>query len=286
MDTLFKKAESAVKSKPVQKIGADTRGNLLPTSEPDIGFLGPNYDFSENVKLPGQIGVKRGSSFGSVMGAVKGVNYYLDTIAFGESSNFMTRGMPFQHLGVNYFVKNGQKCSNGADMWTYMELIPTGDAAGANVKRALESIGSVPLRGLAPGIIEDVKSAANPKPIVSALFGSGYAECKLIEKPVGDEFGKIKNDTKDPVEYWVSDPKTVYYRNGLAYQKKWVLRRNIDAATHEATPKTKNPDGSNAKQTVESFLNGDWTDRFSITQLVAGLTVLAAANYIVYRHRY
>lgn len=265
-------------------IGADKRGNLLPTSEPDIGFLGPNYDFSEELKLPGQVGVHRGNSFGSVVGAIKGVNYYLDAIAFGQSSNFMTKGLPFQHLGVNYFVKNGQKCSNGADMWTYVELIPKGDAAGKNVKRALESIGSVPLRGLAPGIIEDVKSAANPKPIVNALFGSGYAECKLMEAPVGDEYGRIEN--QETGESWISDPKTVYYHGKIPYQKKWVLKRNVDAATYEATPKTQNPDGSDAKQTVEQFLNGDWTDRFSITQLLVGLGVLAAANYAVYRYRY
>jgi hypothetical protein len=265
-------------------IGGDARGNLLPTIQPDISFLGPNYDYSEELKLPGQIGVRRGNSFGSVTSAIKGVNYYLDAIAFGESSNFMTRGLPFQHLGVNYFVKNGQKCSNGADMWTYMELIPKGDAAGTNVKRALESIGSVPLRGLAPGIIEDAKATANPAPFVNALFGSGYAQCKLKEGAVGDEFGKIQNT--DTGEYWVSDPKTVYYRNGRAYQKKWILQRNIDAATYEATPKTMNPNGSKVKQTIEKFVNNDWTDQFSFTQLIAILGTLAVANYAVYRYKY
>ncbi len=265
-------------------IGADTRGNLLPVKEPDIGFLGPNYDFSEELALPGQIGVRRDNTFGSVVGAIKGVNYYLDTIAFGESSNFMTKGMPFKRLGVNYFVKNGQKCSNGADMWTYMELIPKGDAAGKNMKRALESIGSVPLRGLAPGVIEDVKGAANPKPLVKALFGSGYAQCKLEEKQVGDQFSKIQNS--ETGEYWITDPETVIHKNGLLYQRKWVLDKEVDAATFNATPKTQNPDGSDIKQKVEGFLTGDWTDRFSIAQLLAICGTLAVANYAVYRYRY
>lgn len=266
------------------QIGADKRGDLLPVEEPDIGFLGPDYDFAGELKLPGQVGVRKGSSFSSVTDAISGVNYYMDAIAFGESSNFMTAGLPFQHLGVNYFVKNGQKCSNGADMWTYVELIPKGDAAGKNMKRALESVGSVPLRGLAPGIIEDVKSAANPKPLVNALFGTGYSQCKLVEKPVGDEFGRIQDsDTKD---YWIADYKTAYWKNGRRYQKKWVFDKNINAGTWERTPKTQNPDGSDIKETIERFSNGDWTDRFSVAQLLGIFGALAAANYAIYRYRY
>ncbi len=266
------------------KIGGDKRVDMLPVEEPDISFLGPDYDFAGQLKLPGQVGVRKGSSFSSVTDAIAGVNYYMDAIAFGESSNFMTRGLPFQHLGVNYFTKNGQKCSNGADMWTYVELIPTGEAAGKNMKRALESIGSVPLKGLAPGIIEDVKSAANPKPIVKALFGSGYSQCKLVEKPVGDEFGNIRDpETK---EYWVVDPKTTYRKGRRTMQKKWVFDRNINATQWENTPKTQNPDGSDIKESVESFLNNDWTDRFNMKQLLAILGTLAVANYAIYRYRY
>ncbi len=266
-------------------IGADKRGDLLPVEEPDIGFLGPNYDFAGQLKLPGEVGVRRGSSFSSVTDAIGGVNYYMDAIAFGESSNFMTKGLPFQRLGVNYFVKNGQKCSNGADMWTYVELIPKGDAIGENMKRALESVGSVPLRGLAPGIIEDVKSAANPKPLVKALFGGGYAKCKLVELPVGDQFGNIEDpNTKEP---WIADSKTAYRNNaGVRVQKKWVLDKNITAGEWSAAKKTQNPDGSDIKQTVEKFANNDWTDRFSFAQLLGIFGTLALANYAVYRYRY
>jgi hypothetical protein len=45
-----------------------------------------------------------------VTNAVKGVAYYADLIGFGESSNGLTRGMNFQHFGVNYFMKTGLTC--------------------------------------------------------------------------------------------------------------------------------------------------------------------------------
>ena len=132
-----------------EQIGADKRGNMLPTGIPGldggkgkgIGFLGPNYNYADELILPGEVGVKRGGSFGDVMGAIGGVNYYIDTIAFGQSSNRMTAGLPFTRYGINYFLKTGAKCSNGADAWDYIELIPKGDALGKNFQKGMQSVG-------------------------------------------------------------------------------------------------------------------------------------------------
>jgi len=268
------------------QIGADKRGNILPTGDPSVGqggfgVLGPDYDYADELAVPGAIGVRRGGSFGAIMDSVKGMNYYMDTIGFGQSSNFMTKGMPFQHYGINYFIKTGQKCSNGADAWDYIELIPKGDAFGKNVQKGLKSIGySTEFRGFAPGLLEDVKKGVNPLPLMKAMFGAGYAECKKVTKVVGDERGRIQNADGEP---WVDNPKTIQWIGGRPYQTKWMKTRDIDAAMWSNTPKIMNPDGTPARQS-DGFRN--FLDDMSMPHLLGLLGAVVTANLIVYKIRY
>ena len=45
-----------------------------------------SYDFADAVPLPGDIGVHDGNSMDQLVTNVKGVNYFLDVIAFGDKS--------------------------------------------------------------------------------------------------------------------------------------------------------------------------------------------------------
>lgn len=45
------------------------------------------------------------------------------------------------------------------------------------------------MRGLAPGIIEDVKWSLDPKPVLQAAFGNVYPVCQKVSLPVGDTKG-------------------------------------------------------------------------------------------------
>ncbi len=263
-----------------EQIGAETRTQVLPSSDPKgIGFLGPNYDYQDMLIAPQAIGVRREGSLGAVLDGVRGVGYYVDTIAFGQSGGGLTRGMPFQRYGVNYFIKNGAKCSNGADAYTYMELIPRGDAFGENIRKAIAGIGMAELRGLAPGVIEDAKRATDPKALIKSLTGSGYAQCEKVTKLVGDEFGRIQSPKGDP---WVEDPSTVQYVGGRSYQTRWVVKNLIDKAAYDAEPKTLNPDGTPITQTPVQ-------EGFQAHQNIGYLALVAAllglANIWIYKRR-
>ena len=155
--------------------GADGRVSILPTTDPgDPGFLGPSYDPSDFIPLPGDLGVRRGSSIGSVLAPSRAISYYADTIGFGEASNSLSRGagLPVMKYGISYYVPTGITCDNGAQMFDYVDTIPKGDMIGKAVQRGLQSSGLPQLKGLAPGAIEDVKAALNPVPIVKSLFGT------------------------------------------------------------------------------------------------------------------
>ena len=262
-----------------QQIGAENRTSILPTKDPaGPGFFGPKYDPSNFVPLPGDIGVHRGDNLSDVTNAIKGVAYYADTIGFGESSGYLTQGMDFQHFGVNYFMKTGAKCSNGADMWMYVETIPQGNALGNRVKQGLASAGLPAMRGLAPGMLEDVEGALNPAPIIGALFNGAYSSCRQVTQPVGDEKGRVSDP--DSGDLWVEGP--VVMKNGMPFQTKWVQDQTLTREQWQSVPKTMKADGTPAagRTTSEGF-QGNLTGVELATAFVLGA---AAALWFRYRH--
>jgi len=235
----------------VPQQGNESRSSILPSTAPSgIGFLGSPYSPADALQTPAQIGVRVGDSMSDVVNAVKGVAFYTDMIGFGESSTPLTSGMPLAPLGVNYFLKTGQKCSNGADMYTYFEGIPRGDVLGTRVQGAMKEMGLPQLRGLAPGMMEDAKSALNPGPMLNALFGSGYPQCRLEKRQVGDLYGKVRDPTTG--EAWIDDIDSARQGpDGLMYQEKWVQDRDsagnpisLSREQWAKTPKTYNADGT------------------------------------------
>lgn len=206
-------------------LGNETRGSVLPvgTGEKDMEALGPSYDYAGMLPNPKSIGVRPDNTIASVMDAMKAGFYYTDMIGFGQSSSPFTRGMPLFPMGVNYFAKTGAKCSNGQDMYTYIEGIPKGDILGPQVKAALADQGLPGLKGLSIGILEDALDALNPLPIVNTVMGTGYARCKQETKPVGDHAGRIAANGAQ----WIPQTSDMKNVGGRWQQTKWVLDRWI-----------------------------------------------------------
>lgn len=266
-------------SKPQQ--GSETRTSILPSMIPSgIGFFGSPYKPADAMMTPPQIGVNVGDSMDDVINAVKGVGFYSDQIGFGAPSTGLTQGMPLQPLGVNYFMKTGLSCSNGADMWQYMQGITQGDALGEKLKMTMEQMGLPPLKGLAPGMIEDAENALNPSPLINALFGTGYPQCKQVTMPVGDSYGRISDP--DTGEQWISNPETAVNTGNGYVQTYWVQDTdrsgnpiNLTRDQWTAAPKTFNPDGSPVKP--EGF-NGFLTR--PTTVIAAGVLCLLALAFV------
>ena len=231
--------------------GSEKRSSVLPSMVPSgLGAFGSAYNPADAMLTPKQIGVQVGDSMSDVVAGVKGVGFYIDQIGFGEPSTGLTRGMNLRPLGVNYFLRTGMKCSNGAEMWRYIEGIPKGDALGGNVQKVMQDMGLPGLRGLAPGILEDVQRALNPAPLMNAVFGSGYPQCRLSDELlVGDSYGNIRDPNTG--EAWISDPDSAKYNGSVYTQRKWI--QNVDRFGNPVNlsrdewakgPKTYNADGT------------------------------------------
>ena len=260
--------------------GSEKRKSLLPNSEPSgIGALGSSYNPANAMKRPDELGIKVGDSMDDVVKSVKGIGFYVDQMAFGAPSTGLTNGMPLKPLGVNYFMNTGQVCSNGAAMWQYIQGLPDGSALGDNVKNAMAGMGLPPLQGLAPGMLEDMENALNPSPIMNALFGSGYPQCKKVTLQVGDSYGRIQDATTG--EYWISDPQSSSFNNGVFTQTKWIqdtdYKKNPISLTKEnydAAKKEYNLDGSEKFQNMHAMMTRP------ATIAVVGVLCLIAFSFI------
>ncbi len=225
------------------------------------GLLGPKYTYADELKAPSEIGVRNSGSVGGIMDAIAGVNYYVDAIGFGHSTALAkANGLVNQPLGISYFVKTGSKCSNGADMYEYINTIPQpmGGRVGKEVQNALD----VKFQGLAPGIIQDAASALNPMPLFKAVIGSGYARCKKVQLPVGDYTGAIRSRLDGT--QWITDP--VEMVGGRPHQTRWVYDADMTQEAYEKTPKT------------EKFYGGPSTEQIA-AGVLCGAVILGMMMY-------
>lgn len=250
---------SAVSPSSTPQQGNENRSSILSSQAPSgMGFLGSPYSAADALLTPPQIGVVAGDSIDSVINAVKGVAFYTDMIGFGGSSSSMTAGMPLAPLGINYFLNTGQTCSNGATMYQYFQGIPTGNVLGSKVATAMAEMGLPGLKGLAPGMLEDTEDALDPEPLLNAMLGSGYPQCKQVTMDVGDSYGHIA-DTDGTQWLDPNDPSPATMgSDGMYQQTAWVQDTdsngypiNLTKDQWSAVPKTYNPDGSPA--TSEGF---------------------------------
>ena len=233
------------------------------------GLLGPKYSFADELSTPSELGIGRDGSFSGIMRAVAGVNYYVDAIGFGEATGLAKMsGMDQVPLGIQYFMKTGATCSNGADMYEYVSTIPKGlqGRVGEEVQKTM----GVQFRGLAPGIVGDAASALNPLPLFQSVIGSGYAQCKKVTLPVGDLKGQVRSGF-DPSNVWVTDPYKVV--NGAPSQTRWVMDKYITQEEYDATPKTEKP---GVLPNTEGF-SGDSGNKIAAGVLFAALFLGAVA---------
>ena len=177
------------------------------TTETGLMALGPYYDYSNELKYPSELGIQRDGDIwsgpGQIIKNVTGVQYYVDSMAFGTPTYPSAGGYgPMESiaqspLGLNYFFNTGQQCSNGADMYQFMSTIPSG-LPGDMGKGLKEKLGAN-LQGLAPGVLQDSFEAMNPVPMLNAVMGTGYPKCKLMESPVGNADGELKSRFPKPI---------------------------------------------------------------------------------------
>jgi hypothetical protein len=247
----------------------------------------PKYSYADELYTPKELGITRGGSFGNIMRAVAGVNYYTDAIGFGSATGLAKlNGLNQRPLGIRYFLKTGLQCSNGADMYDYVDTVPKGDILGKRITNELRAMNLPTMQGMAPGMMEDSISALNPMPLIRAASGSGYPQCKKVSMPVGDNEGRVKSRF-DASNIWITEPYQTI--KGQPTQTRWVFDKWMSMEEYDAVAKTESPEAiaaaAEAKKSKERFTNfigneqtlEEFTEFLPSSQLAGGalLAILA-----------
>ena len=232
-------------------------------------ILGPKYDYSAELPTPKSVGVNFGDgSWGGIKGAMAGVDYYSDVIGFGEKTGFAKGNISqaMNPLGVRYFITSGATCSNGQDMYQYVDTIPHGipGRLGDEIEKTLH----VRLRGLAPGMFEDAAKALNPAPMFNAMVNSGYARCRKVTLPVGDLEGRIQSSATG--EQWIDPSKEdLIYINEKPYASHWLFDSWVSAEEYATDKKVEGFRGDTGSKILAGAL---------FAALFVGLTVFTAVR--------
>lgn len=247
-----------------------------------------DYNIVEQIPTPEQINTKN-----SVYDSIRGVQLYSDIIAYGDKSNALLNDMYMDNngkkkpvnigpFGINQFVKTGQQCSNGADTYTYIQGITKGNMLGKKMQNALKESGLPPLKGLGPGIVEDVTNAMDLKEIGATLFGGAYPECKEVTYSIGDSRGNIVNKNG---QSYLTEKGSFKGSDGLYYQTHWVESKTVTRDEHDCTRKTHNPDGTvrTANNIPDIPAECDISEGFTMDDRILKITALilciAAISY-------
>lgn len=182
------------------------------------------YSFVDAVPLPGDIGVRDGNTIGQLIENVKGINHYIDFIAFGEKTLLNDKNV--SKPGLRSFVPTGMECPNGSEMWQYRDSTTKGNLLPERINQGLVSAGFARLQGVAPGILEDARDALNPFPLFTAAMASGFPDCELSTKPVGDLQNRLvpmDQNVESPQKTWIDGPLEPGWP---PRQSKWIQKND------------------------------------------------------------
>lgn len=155
-------------------------------------LLGPDYPYSDYIRMPDQIGMSDEGSLSALGKDIDGLINYVELLVSGKSKASAT-GQP---LGNKFFLKTGAKCvdsSNGqeVDRYIYINNVPMGNipfiSSGMDVD-------FTDFRGLIPGAMSDL-SVLNPFTILQAFLAGGKQDCQQVTMETIDTHNSKSTET-------------------------------------------------------------------------------------------
>jgi len=151
-----------------------------------------NYNYSEFIYTPKQMGIEVGDSLSNVENGVAGIFSYVKLLVEGKSKASKT-GKP---LGNKYFLETSEKCIDETTKTKqtrslYFDNVPTGNLG------ILKDTGQEfsEFRGLVPGAIEDVMSIGKID-FFSVFTETGIPKCLPVKLKTIDIKNRESSDTQ------------------------------------------------------------------------------------------
>lgn len=153
----------------------DSVTNNLKNTEEKI--LGPQYNYTDNIKTPQEMGMGDKGSLDSLGRNISGLISYVELLVTGKTKASKT-GQP---LGNKFFLYTGAKCKDKAsgesvDRYIYINNVPDGSipfiTSGMGVNFTT-------FRGLVPGTMSNV-SRINPLQMLQSFMTGTNPECQKV----------------------------------------------------------------------------------------------------------
>jgi hypothetical protein len=150
---------------------------LTDADEVQQRLLGPNYNYSNQIKTTTELGMSSKGTFGALEKDISGLLGYVQLLVTGNGKASKT-GRP---LGNKFFLKTGGKCKD----------IKTGELVERHIYVNNVPDGSIPFitsgmgvnftefRGLVPGLMSNV-AKINPLQILQSFMMGSNPECQEI----------------------------------------------------------------------------------------------------------
>jgi len=153
-------------------------------------FLGEDYPYQNNIKSPGNIGIRDTGTMPQLGRNINGMREYSNLLLTGNSRASVSGGP----LGNKYFLKTGAQCRaaetcdssqincKDVDRYIYINNIPGGNipfisnGTGSNFSFA---------RGLIPGALESL-NVLNPMAIFRAFRDGSNPRCQMLKMQTVD----------------------------------------------------------------------------------------------------
>lgn len=141
-------------------------------------LLGPDYNYSQKIKSPDELGMSSHGSIGTLTKNITGLIGYVNVLAVGGGRAQKTSGP----LGDRFFLKTGAKCKNIDNgelvhRSIYVNNIPDGSIPF--ITQALGGLKLTTFEGLVPGVMSNL-ARIHPMQIFQSFMTGTTPDCKAI----------------------------------------------------------------------------------------------------------
>jgi hypothetical protein len=140
-------------------------------------LLGPSYNYSNQIKMPSELGMSSKGNLGTLTKDISGITEYVGALVSGKSKATKT---PF--LGNKFFLKTGAQCkakdtSEEVDRFVYINNVPLGNIPF--ISSGMNGVNFSEFRGLIPGVMGKLNDF-NPFTLMGAFMTGSTPECQKI----------------------------------------------------------------------------------------------------------
>lgn len=178
-----KDREKKKKENDKKKTQSEEAKENLPSLEERI--LGPDYNYSAQIKSPQALGMSAHGSFGALTDDIGGLLSYIGLLVTGRSDASVT-GQP---LGTRFFLPTDAECTDVAtkeivSRSLYVNNIPDGTLPF--ISQAMGGSGFTDFEGLLPGVLSNLNNI-HPLQILTAITNGSSPPCQKITMPTMDK---------------------------------------------------------------------------------------------------